>query len=117
MLNPLKDLIEAESKAEVLFQQIEVKQANLTGADFYNYTKELAQSYGWQFGNIHCGHLIGKFPHERIVGEEMINYIHPNNHQLMSNKDQNGNEGYWIYEIHFIDEELKVGGFFEQLLS
>jgi len=91
--------------------------ATLTGADFYNYTKEMAQRYGWQFGNIHCGHLIGKFPHEQIVGEEEINYIHPNNDLLMSEKDKNGNERYWIYEIHFIDEEAQIGGFFEQLLS
>jgi Xaa-Pro aminopeptidase len=89
----------------------------LTGADFYNYTKDLAQKYGWKFGNIHCGHLIGKFPHEQIVGEEEINYIHPNNNILMSEKDKNGNERYWIYEIHFIDEASQIGGFFEQLLS
>lgn len=89
----------------------------LTGADFYRYTQELAQKYGWQFGNIHCGHLIGKFPHERIVGEEEVNYIHPNNHQLMNGKDKNGNERFWIYEIHLINEEDQIGGFFEQLLS
>jgi Xaa-Pro aminopeptidase len=90
---------------------------HLTGAEFYEYTKGLAAKYGWHYGNIHCGHLIGKFPHERIQGEQRINYIHPRNHQLMSNKDKNGNERYWIYEIHFIDKELKIGGFFEQLLS
>jgi Xaa-Pro dipeptidase len=89
----------------------------LTGADFYNYTKELAIKYGWQYGNIHCGHLIGNFPHEVIVGEETINYIHPENDVLMSAKDKNGNERYWIYEIHFIDQELGIGGFYEQLLS
>ncbi len=89
----------------------------LTGADFYRYTQELAQKYGWQFGNIHCGHLIGKFPHERIEGEEEVNYIHPNNHQLMNDKDKNGNTRFWIYEIHFIDHEAMIGGFFEQLLS
>jgi Xaa-Pro dipeptidase len=89
----------------------------LTGADFYNYTKELAIKYGRQYGNIHCGHLIGNFPHEVIVGEETINYIHPENDVLMSAKDKNGNERYWIYEIHFIDQELGIGGFYEQLLS
>ena len=89
----------------------------LTGAAFYQYTKELAKKYGWEYGNHHCGHLIGNFPHEKILGEEEINYIHPNNNLLMSEKDINGNERFWIYEIHFIDEELKIGGFFEQLLS
>lgn len=89
----------------------------LTGAQFYDYTKQLAEKYGWKYGNEHCGHLIGNFPHERIVGEERINYIHPNNHTLMSNKDQHGNERYWIYEIHLVDYESEIGGFFEQLVS
>lgn len=89
----------------------------LTGADFYNYTKNLAAKYGWEYGNIHCGHLIGNFPHEVIVGEEVINYIHPENNLLMSEKDKNGNDRFWIYEIHFVDMKLEIGGFFEQLLS
>lgn len=90
---------------------------NLTGADFYEYTQKLAIKYGWHYGNIHCGHLIGNFPHEKIIGEETINYIHPDNNQLMCELDKNGNERFWIYEIHFIDKRLEIGGFFEQLLS
>ena len=89
----------------------------LTGADFYNYTKQLAVNFGWEYGNNHCGHLIGNFPHEKIIGEEEINYIHPNNNKLMSEKDKNNNERSWIYEIHFVDKKLNIGGFFEQLLS
>lgn len=89
----------------------------LTGAEFYYYTKELAKKYGWNYGNEHCGHLIGNFPHEKIVGEERINYIHPENNKLMTDKDKNGNERFWIYEIHFVDEKEQIGGFFEQLVS
>mgnify|MGYP000412751515 CR=1 FL=1 len=54
---------------------------------------------------------------ETILGEEETNYIHPNNHELMSDLDKNGNERFWIYEIHLVDEELEIGGFFEQLVS
>lgn len=89
----------------------------LTGAEFYYYTKELAKKYGWSYGNEHCGHLIGNFPHEKIVGEERINYIHPENNMPMKEKDKNGNERFWIYEIHFVDEKEQIGGFYEQLLS
>jgi len=89
---------------------------HLTGADFYTYTQALAKKYGWEYGNEHCGHLIGNFPHEQIIGEERINYIHPENNQLMLEKDKHGNERSWIYEIHFINKELEIGGFFEQLL-
>lgn len=88
----------------------------LTGADFYKYTKTLAEKYGWLYGNEHCGHLIGNFPHEQLLGEEKINYIHPENNELMSAPDKFGNERHWIYEIHFIDKEQEIGGFFEQLL-
>lgn len=88
----------------------------LTGAAFYQYTKELATKYGWEYGNEHCGHLIGNFPHEKIVGEEKINYIHPENDLLMDALDQHGNPRQWIYEIHFIDRAAEIGGFFEQML-
>ena len=90
---------------------------SLTGADFYNYTKELARKYGWDYGNVHCGHLIGNFPHEILIGEELINYIHPENTTLMCAKDKNGNERFWIYEIHFVNVEKEIGGFFEQFLN
>ena len=89
---------------------------DITGADFYNYTKKLAIKYGWDYGNHHCGHLIGNFPHEEIIGEEIINYIHPENNIKMNELDKNGNERFWIYEIHFVDFEREIGGFYEQLL-
>lgn len=88
----------------------------LTGADFYDYTKKLASEYGWDYGNVHCGHLIGNFPHEQIIGEELINYIHPENCHRMAEKDQHGNERFWIYEIHFIDIQKEIGGFYERFL-
>lgn len=89
----------------------------LTGSDFFEFTQALAKQFGWDYGNEHCGHLVGKFPHEKIAGEERINYFHPNNTELVSKPDKSGNPRYWIYEIHFIDKENNVGGFFEQLVS
>ncbi len=88
----------------------------ITGAEFYEYTNQLAKKYSWDYGNEHCGHLIGNFPHEKIIGEERINYIHPENTFPMSKKDQFGNERHWIYEIHFVDPNAEIGGFFEQIL-
>lgn len=95
----------------------DINRAHLTGADFYEYTKTLAQRYGWEYGNIHCGHLVGNFPHETLLGEDVTNYIHPENKELMSQLDKLGNERFWIYEIHFIDRSLEIGGFYEQLVS
>ncbi len=89
----------------------------LTGADYYRYIASLAGNYGWDFGNIHCGHLIGNFPHEHILGDEEHNYLHPNNHIKLSELDVLGSPRDWILEIHFINKERTFGGFFEQLLS
>ena len=93
-------------------EYFEKNKNTITGAEFYTFTSKLAQKFGWEYGNEHCGHLIGNFPHEKLQGEEITNYIHPNNHQLMSDHDKYGNQRYWIYEIHFIDEKEKIGGFF-----
>lgn len=90
---------------------------SITAAELYQFTVELSHEYGWAYGNEHCGHLIGNFPHEKILGEEVINYIHPENHHKMSELDRLGNERHWIYEIHFIDEANQIGGFFEQMLD
>jgi len=90
---------------------------SVTGAELYSYICKLAANRSWSFGNEHCGHLIGKFPHERIQGEKTLNYIHPDNHTPMNEPDKNGNPRDWILEIHFIDESLQIGGFFEQLLT
>jgi len=90
---------------------------SIAGAELYRYVCSLAEERSWKFGNEHCGHLIGKFPHEKIQGEKTLNYIHPNNHQQMNAPDQYGNPRDWILEIHFIDEALKIGGFYEQLLT
>ncbi|MES2590111.1 MAG: M24 family metallopeptidase [Bacteroidota bacterium] len=95
----------------------DTQKSTLTGAEFFDFTKKLAIKYGWEYGNEHCGHLIGDFPHEKLLGEEKINYIHPENTELMSNLDILGQERFWIYEIHFIDRKNEIGGFFEQLIS
>jgi hypothetical protein len=35
----------------------------------------------------------------------------------MRSLDENGQPRHWILEIHFVDRELKIGGFFEELLT
>jgi len=35
----------------------------------------------------------------------------------MNHTDSFGNERHWIYEIHFIDREKQIGGFFEQMMK
>lgn len=91
--------------------------SGITGAQLYAYICQLAQDRGWSYGQEHCGHLIGEFPHERIQGESVQNYIHPDNHQAMREPDQHGGPRDWILEIHFVDQAKGIGAFFEQWLT
>ena len=90
---------------------------DITGSELYQYVCGLAGNRGWTYGTAHCGHLIGNFPHEVILGEEVENYIHPDNNIRMRNSDKHGQARDWILEVHFVDRANKIGGFFEQLLT
>ena len=89
----------------------------LTASSLYHYVVNLAKKKSWEFGNEHCGHLIGHFPHAKISGEKIKSYIHPDNHTQLRDKDENGFYRDWILEIHFVNYKLKIGGFYEQLLT
>ncbi|KRO86458.1 MAG: aminopeptidase [Cryomorphaceae bacterium BACL29 MAG-121220-bin8] len=92
------------------------KHIDITGAQLYEYCVKLASNYGWEFGGEIAGHLIGQYPHEKLEKEDKTNYIHPNNLDKMLVKGKNGKIKNWILEIHFVDRNKKIGGFFEQLL-
>jgi Xaa-Pro dipeptidase len=85
--------------------------------ELYRHAHELAASYGWEFGGAIAGHLIGQFPHERIPGDKVTLYVHPDNPSRMRDPDANGQERHWILEIHFIDRARQIGGFYEELLT
>ena len=93
------------------------KQRKLTGAEFHQYILELAKKYGWAYGGQLAGHVIGHFPHERLEPKNYGLYVHPGNPNDMFLPDANGNKREWILEIHFVDREKQIGGFFEQLLT
>ena len=88
----------------------------ICGCEMYNYCCKLAKSMGWEFGGQIAGHLIGHFPHEKLEKENKTNYIHPENLIDMNTPDKKGNTRHWILEIHFVDRDRQIGGFFEQLL-
>ena len=92
-------------------------QTKLSGAEFYQYAVNIAIKYGWEFGGEIAGHLIGQFPHEKLEPQNYGLYIHPENHNDIFALDANGNKRNWILEIHFVNREKEIGGFFEQLLT
>ena len=89
----------------------------ITGAQLYSYCNGLAKKYGWEFGGEIAGHIIGQYPHEKLEKEDKTNYIHPENHSNMFDLNKKGEKKNWILEIHFVDKEKKIGGFFEQYLA
>ena len=89
----------------------------LTGAQFWDYILQLASQYGYEYGGEIAGHLIGHFPHEKLEPNNYGLYVHPENHNNMFSTDSHGHKREWILEIHFVDRERKMGGFFEQLLT
>jgi Xaa-Pro aminopeptidase len=93
------------------------KQSRLTGSAFYQYIITLTERFGYEYGGEIAGHIVGPFPHEQLGPGNLGLDIHPDNHQDMFNKDPEGRNRNWILEIHFIDRENGIGGFFEQLTT
>jgi Xaa-Pro dipeptidase len=89
----------------------------LRAGQLYDYTAGLAADYGWEFGAQSAGHLIGRFPHERLPGNRQHFSIRHGNPVLLRECDVRGVRRHWILEIHFVDRARKIGGFFEQLLT
>jgi Metallopeptidase family M24 len=92
-------------------------QTELKASNLFKFTLQKANEYGWEFGGEIAGHLIGQFPHEKLEPGNYQLYVHPENHNDMFLPDPNGKKRHWILEIHFVDRENQIGGFFEQLLT
>jgi Xaa-Pro aminopeptidase len=90
---------------------------DITGAELYAFAQRLAVDAGWEFGGEIAGHLVGEFPHERISGDSVLSYIAPGNPHPMRGVDPTGRALHWILEIHFVDRERRIGGFYEELLT
>ncbi len=89
----------------------------ISGEELYRHVCGLAEQYGYTFGNRHSGHLVGEFPHELIDGERIESYITPGSTHAMRRTDPSGRNCHWILEIHLVDRERRIGGFYEQLLT
>ena len=108
-----QDIKEAFAKGKRYFHE----QPDITCAELYQYAQRLAREAGWEYGGPIAGHLIGVFPHEKIAGDKITLYVHPQNPSRMRTLDANGRKRHWILEIHFVDRALGIGGFYEELLT
>ena len=93
------------------------KQTAVRASGLFQYIVDKAKGYGWTFGGEIAGHIVGEFPHEQPLDPKSLELdVHPDNHNNMLLPDAKGNQRHWILEIHFIDRENNIGGYFEQML-
>ncbi len=116
--DPLKhklvdDIAAAFRRGKDLYQNT----PTLTTGALYDYVAGLAAPAGWEFGAPTAGHLIGHFPHERMISDPSRFSIRSGNDLPLREPDETGRLRHWILEIHFVDRARKIGGFFEELLT
>lgn len=90
---------------------------DITGAQLFEAVLGFTKQAGWEFGARHAGHLVGEFPHERIDGDQILNYITTGSDQPLRRLDGKGRQCHWILEIHIVDRAHGFGGFHEELLD
>lgn len=90
---------------------------DLTAGQLYDFVVGLAPKKGWHFAAPTAGHLIGKFPHQRLPDLKKRFSIRHGNDVSLRERDENGAVRHWILEIHFVDMKRRFGGFLEELLT
>jgi Xaa-Pro aminopeptidase len=91
--------------------------ADLTGSQLYAFMLDQAASHGYEWGGTIAGHLVGDFPHEDAEGDKDYSRIAPANDRPLRGVDGAGNPTHWILEVHLVDRQLEIGGFYEELLD
>ena len=89
----------------------------ITAAGLFAEVVRLAGEAGWAFGNMHCGHLVGEFPHENLAGGRLDSLICADNDIPLRGLDPSGRVAHWILEVHLVDVDRQIGGFYEELLT
>lgn len=89
----------------------------LTGEQLYLAMTDAAQRRGWEFGNHHCGHLVGQYPHEDFEGPRPVSHLMLGSTEPIRRPDPSGLAAHWILEVHLVDPVQGYGGFFEELLT
>ena len=80
------------------------KTKSLTGPELYQYASDEAKSLGLRLNSNMYGHRMGDFPHAVHSRAKLGDLTHPPSANL------------WILEVHLIDDSIKRGAFFEDLL-
>jgi Xaa-Pro aminopeptidase len=92
-------------------------QDTMTGEQLFEIAKAEAENAGFKWGAEIAGHIVGRFPHERIPKDKITLYITGGNGDRMLQPGKEGYMRHWILEIHLRDPSGMFGGFYEQLLT
>ncbi|MGN6474829.1 MAG: M24 family metallopeptidase [Mycobacteriales bacterium] len=90
---------------------------DITGAQLFAFMVEQAAAHGYEWGGTIAGHLVGYFPHADAEGDKDYSRVAPANDRPMRGVDSEGNVAHWILEVHLVDRERQIGGFYEELLD
>jgi Xaa-Pro aminopeptidase len=90
---------------------------DITGEQLFDHVVSLAEGNGWEWGGTIAGHLVGQFPHDEIDGDGIFSRIAPGSDRPMRGIDSVGHICHWILEIHIVDRDRQIGGFYEELLD
>jgi len=90
---------------------------DITGEQLFDFVVGLGESKGWDWGGTIAGHLVGQFPHDEIEGDDVQSIVMPGSTRRMRGLDSGGRTCHWILEIHIVDRDLEIGGFYEELLD
>jgi Xaa-Pro aminopeptidase len=81
------------------------KNEKKSGKKLYEFASLSAKKLGYELNNRMKGHRIGDFPHHLFYKGGMIDI------------DETPCNNLWILEIHIVDNEKKIGAFFEDILQ
>ena len=90
--------------------------ADVTAEELFAEVVRLSRERRWEFGNIHCGHLVGEYPHENFPSRTQALIMEGNTLPIRT-LDPSGRVAHWILEVHLVDREREIGGFYEELLT
>ena len=107
------DIQSAFSRGQALYEA----DPHITAGMLYDHVAALATQSGWKFGAATAGHLVDAFPHKSNADAGRLLSIRSGNDVLLHEPFADGRPRHWILEIHFVDPDLKFGGFVEELLT
>ncbi|HEX3706995.1 MAG TPA: M24 family metallopeptidase [Mycobacteriales bacterium] len=91
--------------------------AAITGEQMFDFMVGEADRHGWAWGGTIAGHLVGEFPHDLAEGDDDYSRITAGNNRAMRGVDRTGKVCHWILEVHIVDRDREIGGFYEELLD